>query len=410
MNILWISFFGSWTLPLLNKVKTGNRVGIIVPVMDRDKEKTEFKFGITFYYVFFKKNELTKSMSLSCFEKYASVIEQFKPDVIHVHGTEKNLAQVQNFCKSVPVVISIQGILYGYKPYSYNYLDLKKVLRQHTFKNLLGYGGVGLMYRFLKNGESYERDIFSNAKYFIGRTDWDKANVMFSNPKAKYFRGEELLRDEFYQNANSWNINKCHRHTIFMPSGFNPIKGMHLAIEAVGLLKKFYDDVVLVIPGLFDDIFKKQRATNVILGEEYIRYIKQRIIDLNLSENVKFLPRLDALGMIRQMQSANVFLSPTSIDNSPNVVGEAMMIGVPLVTTPVGGELSFLTDNYSNLFAPAGDVYMMAYQIKKLLDDDNLAERLSQNAYKIALVRHDPEKTAAQYLDIYNNVINDFKK
>lgn len=410
MNILWVSFFGSWTLPLLNKVKTGNRVGIIVPVMDRDKEKTEIKFGITFYYVFFKKDELTKSMSLSCFKKYASVIEQFKPDVIHVHGTEKNLAQVQNFCKSIPVVISIQGILYACKPYSYNYLDSRKVLRQRTFKNLLGYGGVGLMSRIIKNGECYERDIFSNAKYFIGRTDWDKANVMFSNPKAKYFRGEELLRDEFYQNANSWNINKCLRHTIFMPSGFNPIKGMHLAVETIGLLKKFYDDVVLVIPGLFDDIFKKQRATNAILGEEYIRYIKQRIIDLNLSENVKFLPRLDALGMIRQMQSANVFLSPTSIDNSPNAVGEAMMIGVPLVTTPVGGELSFLTDNYSNLFAPAGDVYMMAYQIKKLLDDDNLAERLSQNAYKIALVRHDPEKTAAQYLDIYNNVINDFKK
>lgn len=52
----------------------------------------------------------------------------------------------------------------------------------------------------------------------------------------------------------------------------------------------------------------------------------------------------------------------------------------------------------------------MAYQIKKLFDDDDLAERLSQNAYKIAQVRHNPEKTAAQYLDIYNNVINDFKK
>lgn len=410
MNILWISFLGSWTLPLLNSIRHGNRVAIIIPVSEKSKARTEIKSGITFFYLYFKSKELNQPMTLACYNKYASVIEYFQPDVIHVHGTEKNLAQIQNFCKTVPIVISIQGILYAYKPYSYNFLDKKLVSNCRTLKNILGYGGVSLMHGIFRKGERYERDIFSNGRYFIGRTDWDKAHVMFSNSKARYFKGEEMLRSEFYDNAASWNIEKCNRHTIFMPSGFNPIKGMHIAVETVYLLKKYYSDVKLVIPGLFDDIFKRQRATNIVFGEEYIRYVKQRIVALDLCENIKFLPRLDSKGMIREMQSANVFLSPSSIDNSPNAVGEAMMVGVPLVTTPVGGELSFLTDNKTTLFAPAGDSYMMAFQIKRVFDDDALAMMLSENAHQVALKRHDRNMITQQYIGIYHDVINDLKR
>lgn len=109
--------------------------------------------------------------------------------------------------------------------------------------------------------------------------------------------------------------------------------------------------------------------------------------------------------MMRQMQRAHVFLSPSSIDNSPNAIGEATMIGIPIVTTPVGGVTSFLKDEETALFAPAGDPYMIAYQIKRIFDNDNLAITLSKNAQKIALERHDIDKTTKQYLNIYRQII-----
>ena len=109
--------------------------------------------------------------------------------------------------------------------------------------------------------------------------------------------------------------------------------------------------------------------------------------------------------MANEMLKANVFLSPTSIDNSPNSIGEATMIGVPVVTTPVGGIPSMLKDEESCLFAPAGDVYMMAYQIKRIFNDSELAIKLSKNAHQIALLRHNPDSTVTQYINAYEAIV-----
>lgn len=403
MKILWISFIGSWTYPLLNRIKQGYQVGLVIPAIGEKDNFVDKQQDITVFRIAMKKGECNRNMSISTFEKYEKIIRQFKPDIIHVHGTEKNLAQIQNYIKDIPIVISIQGILTGCKNFTSNYLDEAEIRKYVTLKNRLGRGGIRLMYNDICKGYIYETDILQNGKYFIGRTDWDKAHVMFHNPKAKYFHGEELLRDEFYLQAATWNVKQCQRHTIFMPSGFNPIKGLHHAIETVHLLKQYFDDIQLSVPGISPADFKK--FTNRIWGEEYMVYCAYLIKKYGLNDHIKFLSRLNAKGMVHEMQKANVFLSPSSIDNSPNAVGEATMIGTPVVTTPVGGVPSMLTDRKEALFAPAGDPYMMALQIKQIFDDDELAQSLSREAHQVALKRHDREKTTAQYLNIYKHII-----
>ena len=401
MRILWISFFGSWTLPLLSKIKKGNEVGIIIPTNKRS-DSFYIKDNISFYELSIMK-ECFSYMSITTYYKYQTIIKQFQPDIIHIHGTEKNLAQIQNFIKDIPIVISIQGLLSGYQNYTLNYLEKSKVKKYATWKNLLGYGGIQLMNNDIKKGIKYETDILQHGKYFIGRTYWDKAHILFHNPNAYYFHGEELLRDEFYQHAASWCITQCKHHSIFMPSGFNPIKGMHLAIESTHLLKQFYPDIQLTIPGIASTELKK--LTNRIWGEEYIIYCINLIKKYGLENNIKLLPRLNAKEMIKEMQNAHVFLSPSSIDNSPNAVGEATMIGTPIVTTPVGGIPSILQDEKEVLFAPAGDSYMMSYQIKRIFEDNELALSLSNNAHQKALIRHNIKESVTQYLNIYAQII-----
>lgn len=401
MKILWISYFGSWTIPLFDRIKQGNTVGIIVPGYHTHTSNYQ-RDGITFYEVAFKKGICHKTMTPAVFNQYyKKIIEQFQPDLIHVHGTEKNLAQIQKFIPDIPVVISIQGLLTGYKNYAYNYLTPSGLGRFTTLKNLLGRGGIRMMYKVFCNGYSYETDILNNGKYFIGRTDWDKAHVLLHNPRAQYFHGEELLRKEFYRQAASWNIQRCVRRSIFMTASINPIKGMHLAIEAIHLLKQYYPDIHLSVPG----IGNVKRLSNRLWGEEYVLYCLHLIRKYNLEDNINLLPRLSEEEMVEELQKANVFLSPTSIDNSPNAVGEASMIGTPIVVTPVGGIPSIFQDEKEVLFAPAGDPYMMAYQIKRILDDDELAMMLSRNVHQKALMRHDREKTTSQYLNCYRKII-----
>lgn len=81
------------------------------------------------------------------------------------------------------------------------------------------------------------------------------------------------------------------------------------------------------------------------------------------------------------------------------------MIGTPVVTTPVGGVPSILEDENEALFAPAGDPYMMAFQIKRIFENNELSASLSQHAHQKALKRHNCEKTTAQYINIYHQII-----
>ncbi len=403
MKILWISFLGAWTLPLLNRIKKNNQVGVVIPTPHLRQNNFYEKEQIHRFELSLKNNELYNPMSLGTFKKYLSIISSFQPDIIHVHGTEKNVAQIQNYIEDIPIVISIQGLLTGSQNYTFNFIPPQKVSAFSTIKNRLGIGGFKLMYKNVLQGIPYETDILKKGRYFIGRTYWDKAHIMFYNPKALYFHGEELLRDEFYQQAASWDVNRCKEHSIFMPSGFNPIKGMHHAIKTISLLKQYFPNIQLSIPGISPKDFP--RLTNKLWGEEYIIYCVHLIKQYQLENNIRFLPRLDAKGMIKEMQQAHVFLSPSSIDNSPNAVGEATMIGIPVVTTPVGGVTSILEDEKEVLFAPAGDPYMMAFQIKRIFENDELAISLSKNAHLKALKRHDRENTAAQYLRIYQEIV-----
>lgn len=405
MKILWISFIGSWTIPLLEalNLKGNNRYGLIIPTTDK-KQKTHINISnVDIYTINLKPHDLYYNMSPSIFRKYNKYILEFAPDIIHIHGTEKNLAQIQNYIHNIPIVISIQGLLTGYKNYAFNYIHPTDIKNYSTLKNKIGKGGYNLMYKYFCRGISYETDILKKGKYFIGRTYWDKSHIMFHNPNALYFHGEELLRKEFYLQAATWDVSKCKRYSIFMPSGFNPIKGMHLAITTVALLKQYYPNISLSIPGISPNDLK--RFTSKFLGEEYIIYCKNLIQKFKLNDNIRFLPRLDAKGMVNEMQNAHVFLSPSSIDNSPNAVGEATMIGTPIVITPVGGIPSILQDEKEVLFAPAGDPYMMAFQIKRIFENDELAISLSKNAHLKALKRHDREKTASLYLRIYQEII-----
>ena len=407
MRILWISYIGSWTKPLAELMAKNNTIVVIVPSIEN---KEIVSNNVTYRYINYPQKEAACQMTKSSFNKFYEIINWFHPDIIHVHGTEKNLAQVQKYLPDIPVVTSIQGILIGCQPYTLNYLDIKKVKKFRTLKNVLGFGGIRFMDMVCKKGAAHEKDILENNKYFFGRTDFDKAHILIRNPKAHYYIGEEILRPEFYANKETWDINKCEKNSIFMPSGFNPIKGMHLAIEAINLLKRFFPNVKLYIPGIFPSGSRNTCLLSAIRGEEYIRYVDSLIEKYNLNDNVKFLPRLNASQMAEHMKRCNVFLAASSIDNSPNAVGEATMIGCPVVTTPVGGIPSFIKDGITGVLSPAGDPYMIAYHIKQIFDNNQLASTLSKNACAMASKRHDIDVIVQQYLSSYREIIKIHKE
>lgn len=407
MRILWISAVGSWTMPLAKRIATeDNRVLILVPTTKKENNLIN-EGNVTIQNVYIHQKDITGiGLTSDCAEMYITYITKFKPDIIHIHGTERNYGQIVNYCHNIPVVVSIQGLVTGYIPFSCNFLKESELKPYRSFKNWFGFGCYTFQEKaFEMRSRKYELDIIKANKYFFCRTNWDKAWISLNNPLAHIFHGEELLRNSFYDNSGKWEYKNCQKFRIFMPAGYTPIKGLHLALKAIAILKTAFPNIELRVPGIPQKILNYGIIKRKIVGDEYINYIFHLIKSLDLKQNVKLLPRLGEQEMANEMLKANVFLSPTSIDNSPNSIGEATMIGVPVVTTPVGGIPSMLRDEESCLFAPAGDVYLMAYQIKRIFNDSELAVKLSKNAHQIALCRHNPDTTIIQYINAYKAIV-----
>jgi glycosyltransferase involved in cell wall biosynthesis len=395
---------GSWVAPLFYNIlqQPGITLASVTPVINGNEQKQEID-GVVYYSIRISKNENASVMSANLANRYLSVINDFQPDIIHIHGTEKNFALLRKYVDTkIPIVCSIQGIVSScldYLKYSVANAELKK---HRSVKNRVGRGGVNSTLRKWRKYSDIEKEVYRINRYFIGRTAWDKAQLAAMNAGASYFHGEELLRPAFYQHV--WKIDECERHRIFVPSAEYPLKGFHTLLQAAAILKRQFPEVKIVAP-LSSFTLKSSKIKDVFIGEDYSNYLKSEIRKLKLTENIILRKRLSADEMAAEYSKAHLFVLPSFLENSPNSLGESMMTGTPCVASSVGGVTSIVKDNESSLLFSPGDYVFLAYQIARIFSDDELALKISANAREIALRRHNITQTSRQYYQIYSEII-----
>ncbi len=93
---------------------------------------------------------------------------------------------------------------------------------------------------------------------------------------------------------------------------------------------------------------------------------------------------LDMAGKVREGGAADIFINTSHIDNMPVAVVEACAMGIPVVSTSVGGVPDLLTDGQTGLLTPDGDVDSMAAAIRRLCSEPALAARLSEGGRRLA--------------------------
>jgi glycosyltransferase involved in cell wall biosynthesis len=395
---------GSWITPLFYGLykETNMEMGSIVPILKGNYQKKIIN-NIQYYSIPIDSGDNTKQFNTKLVQNYLQAIDDFKPDIIHIHGVEKNFGLLRKHIDAnIPIVCSIQGLInpyYLFLKYSVATLHFKKYM---SLKNWLGVGGIKVVLKNWKNYCIIEKEILEINTYFIGRTLWDRSQLAAFNSSAIYFQGEELLREPFYN--KKWSIKDCTRYRVFISSSAYPIKGFHVLLKAAAILKDKYPNIQIVSP-LSDLNLKSVKFKDYLIAEDYSNYLKKEIRRLNLEDNLVLLKRLNDEEMSNEFTKAHLFVLSSFVENSPNSLGEAMMIGTPSIVTPVGGVMSIVKDEKSALFFPSGDYSMLAYQISRVFEDDALAINLSENAKLIASIRHDVNKTTEQYKQIYSNVI-----
>ena len=114
--------------------------------------------------------------------------------------------------------------------------------------------------------------------------------------------------------------------------------------------------------------------------------------------------------MAEQYKLANIFICPSSIENSPNSLGEAQLVGVPCIASYVGGVPSMITNEISGLLYQFDEHEMLASLVCKIFSDDDLALKLSQQGIITAEKRHNKKINAQTTFAIYNSIINQTKE
>jgi glycosyltransferase involved in cell wall biosynthesis len=322
-----------------------------------------------------------------------NIIEEFKPDIIHVHGSENFFGKLIKET-SIPVVISIQGILlvcercyFGGFTFSdkFNSIVSRKFIR-----------GTGSIHSYLTMKQSAYREmqILKACKYFIGRTEFDKNFVSLVNPNSNYYHCDDVLRSHFY--SSKWSPESLETQIVYCNSSPFPYKGLDCLLNAINLLKtNGFPEIQLRISGQIQD-------------SDIWAIIKRKVQALNLTNEVVWLGISSSDEIVSELKKANVFVLPSYIENSPCALGEAMLVGDPCIASYVGGVPSEICHGIDGLNFPAGDAYSLAGMIAKIFRNPSLAKSLSKGARITAKKRHDIPIIAKTIIDIYSDVIDDY--
>lgn len=350
------------------------------------------------YYPFQMTNDKKKNHSL-----FHSLVKDFNPDIVHIFGTEmSHTIAVVNLCKELKIVsvISIQGLVSIISKHFYAGLPFTAIYG-FTLRNLVKKDNVfGLKRIFAKRGND-EIKAIKEVDHIVGRTTWDKACTSQINAEAQYHCWNETLRDEFYR--HEWKFENCEKYSIFMSQSHYSIKGLHHIIEALPIIKNKYSNVRLYIAG--SDITKNDTLFEKITVSYYAVYIKRLIKKYDLQDNIIFTGSLNEKEMCERYLSANVFICPSSIENSPNSLGEAMLLGVPSVAAGVGGIPDLMIHKEEGFLYHSEAYYMLAYYICEIFEKRDLALYISKNARKRALDTHNQDVNNARIVEIYNEIV-----
>ena len=389
---IWGHNGGGWITSLQSILLEDATIDLAIAFDTNTKLPNKIYENVHYFPIVGKKHLLDKLGSNRLFEyqknQALKAIEEFKPDIIQLFGSESWYGRLVSFT-DIPMLIHMQGSLPSYYNARYppgmsvwnKIISSKTTLKQKA-----------LSFRIdstFRKKAILETGIIKSNNYFMGRTHWDKAIVEFYNSDAKYYTCQEALRTSFTESFIKWKFKKTEKIRLVSVISGPLYKGVDVILKTAKLLK---DNANL-------DFEWHICGTSSLDLFESVYGIKA------LEVNVKTLGVVSQDVLLRELLTANFYVHPSYIDNSPNSVCEAQLLGVPIISTDVGGIASLIEDGKTGFLVPSNDPLMIASTIKKYYDKRELLESLSYNSISIAECRHSRESIRKTLLAVYKDIL-----
>ena len=415
MRVLWFShitlnpnkegkFFypgGNWITSLKELIDNDPNIQLGITFFGNEENVYEDNTGTKYYQLLKIQNSKFKNYynnwrrnigSDIQLKKLTHTIQDFKPDVIHIFGTESIFGKIVNYT-SVPVVIHIQGLINPcINAWRFPGFKVSSLLICSNISFLAK--GVGLFHDFFRYKKIARREleIFRSGRHFMGRTHWDKAVTRLYAPQADYYHCDEVIRDCFYQ--VKWEMPKGKKFIIATTINANMYKGLDLILKTAKLLKHF------------SPIDFEWQVYGVKSDSEYARFIEAILKEKFPVNNVVLKGTTLTDDLLKGLLESNLFVHSSYIDNSSNSICEAQMIGLPVISTNVGGVSTLIHDEVDGYLVPSNEPEMMAYKIIDLAANPAKLDAVSKKSIEVARKRHDRITIKNSLLDIYSTIVN----
>lgn len=335
--------------------------------------------------------------------KYWEEVERrFCPDIVHFHGTEytHGISYLRRFSNKKKV-LTIQGIIEKTSQNHWGGLPMSILLKYRTIRECTHLNGMIERKIVARRNVKYEREYIKAVDFATGRTDWDKFYMQSLNPHLKYYRCNYNLRNEFYS-APKWKIENCMRHVVYASTSAQvPMKGGHMVLPAIRLIREWYPDVKFVF------LASKVKEGMLVPTSGYTRYILDEIKRLGIEENVEFVGKQSADGIIKLMLQSKVAVIPSAVENASATLREAMHLGVPSIAAFRGGMPELINDGENGFLYDYTESEFLAGKIMEVFSNDILAEKISANAIKAAEKWHDRKKNVLDMMQVYHEVLEE---
>lgn len=155
-----------------------------------------------------------------------------------------------------------------------------------------------------------------------------------------------------------------------LPDVHEKVEAKHPLIVSVGRLVPWKGFSKLI------DIAKRRNWHLTIIGDGPL----EKTLKEQAANQVTFLGALPRHEMLRWCNGADVFVLNTSYEGLSHQLIEVMSLGIPIVTTAVGGNPELIRDTVEGLLVNAGDSQALEQAIEKVLGDPHLAKQLGSRA------------------------------
>ena len=395
---------GGWMESLSKYLSKQSNIELSIAFPKKGIKEIDKFIGEKITYYIFKPININDEKEINYNFGFEKIINDVSPDIVHIHGTEfPHTSAMVNICNNrrIKTIISIQGLVSKIA----NHIEANlpfRVVHGSTIRNILLRDNIYQLKKTYISRGKYEINSIREVKNIIGRTTWDKTSVYEMNPNINYYFCNEILREEFYK--YKWDFEKCEKNTIFLSQSNYSLKGLHYVLEALPYVIKKFPNTVIYVSG--KNVTKSDSFKEKFLLTYYGRYIKSLVKKFKIEKNVVFTGALNVEEMCKRYINSHVFVCPSSIENSPNSLGEAMILGVPSVASYVGGIPDMLRDKEEGFLYQHDAPYMLAHYICVIFENQDLALKFSKNARERALKTHDRDENTRRLIEIYNEILS----